>query len=136
VAGARAGAAHGAHDGSRLAAGAVQFRPEVPRDQSRDSRGERLEGFLGKGGYAAEVRSAIDARRDAAGFSSDYRAQILEENSGVDYFRALQSLDVEASNSAHQAIAWLAYPETLRRFRPPGITRGSIGIEILLMGAK
>jgi len=70
--------------------------------------GERIDGYFVKPGYTAEVRGAIDARRSDQGFPPDYQAQILEENCGADYFRALQSLDVDACNPAHEGIAWLA----------------------------
>lgn len=69
---------------------------------------ERIDAYIGKPSYTAKVRAAIDARRNDNGFPPDYQAQILEENCGADYFRALQSLDVDACNSAHEAIAWLA----------------------------
>lgn len=70
--------------------------------------GERVDGYLGRAGYTADVCAAIDARRTAGAFPPDYQAQILEENSGEYYFRALQCLDGTTRNAAHEAIAHLA----------------------------
>jgi hypothetical protein len=70
--------------------------------------GQAIDGYLRKPGYTAEVCAAIDSRRKADGFPPDYQAQILEENAGADYFRALLSLDVDACNAAHLGIARLA----------------------------
>jgi hypothetical protein len=69
---------------------------------------ERLETYLERPRYTDDTRNAIDARRTADRFPPDYQAQILEEACGEHYFRALQSLDVDATNEAHRAIAWLA----------------------------
>jgi len=69
---------------------------------------ERIDSYLGKAEYTSAVREAIDTRRSANFFPPDYQAQILEETCGENYFRALQSLDVDVTNSAHEGIAWLA----------------------------
>ena len=39
--------------------------------------GVRIDGYLGKPGYMAEVRAAIEAQRSAHGIAADYQAQIL-----------------------------------------------------------
>ena len=49
--------------------------------------GERVDSYVRRPGYSAEVRASIDSRRDAETFPPDYQAQILEENCGVDYWR-------------------------------------------------
>ncbi len=54
----------------------------------------RIESYLGRKGYLDQIRVSIDQRRDNRKFPPDYQAQLLEEYAGPDYFRALQSLDV------------------------------------------
>ncbi|MFX1536781.1 MAG: SIR2 family protein [Promethearchaeota archaeon] len=68
----------------------------------------RIDTYLDRPGYTNPLREVIDARRNANLFPPDYQSQILEENSGEHYFRALQSLDLEVFNSAHEGIIWLA----------------------------
>jgi tetratricopeptide (TPR) repeat protein len=62
-----------------------------------------------------ELLESLIARRDERrGFAPDYQAQIMEEQCGETYFRALQSLDVTARNATHDAIASLAAARHVR----------------------
>lgn len=68
----------------------------------------RVESYLGRPEYLDQVRAKINERRKIGHFPPDYQAQILEEYAGPDYFRALQSLDVNVRNAGHDALAHLA----------------------------
>lgn len=68
----------------------------------------RIESYCNRKDYLQQVQSAIDDRRNNNGFPPDYQAQIIEEYAGPDYFKALQSLDVNSRNAGHDAIAFLA----------------------------
>lgn len=73
-----------------------------------DALSDEVERYLGLPGYTNELRRKVHARRTDDQFPPDYQAQILEEACEDDYFRALQTLDVGATNSAHAGIARLA----------------------------
>lgn len=73
----------------------------------------RVEFYLGRSEYLDQIRAAINERREIGRFPPDYQAQILEEYAGQDYFRALQSLDVNVRNAGHDALAHLARNGTL-----------------------
>ncbi len=64
--------------------------------------------FCGRPELDQLLQSLIDRRDQHGTFAPDYQAQIMEEQCGVAYFRALQALDVEERNAGHDAIAALA----------------------------
>jgi len=68
----------------------------------------RLESALQRPGAFRELRTRIDAQRSAARFPPEYQAQIIEEMCGERYFHALQALDIDVVNGAHDGIAALA----------------------------
>src|SRR5579872_6398063 len=74
----------------------------------------RLETGLGRKDWLALIESDLDADRRADRFPPDYQAQVIEEMCGDRYFRALQALDVHATNPAHEAIAALAAAGAIR----------------------
>lgn len=55
-----------------------------------------------------EVIKGLIGRRDGGRFPPAYQAQIMEEQCGESYFRALTAVDVAQRNEAHTAIAALA----------------------------
>ena len=65
-------------------------------------------------GWIADMLPSLEEARNAGGFPPDYQAQIIEEMCGDRYFRALQSLDVDVINTAHDGIAALAEVGGLR----------------------
>jgi hypothetical protein len=67
----------------------------------------RIESYLGRKNYLYQIRASIDQRRNNNNFPPDYQAQLLEEYAGSDYFRALQSLDVNVRNAGHNTLAQL-----------------------------
>ena len=69
---------------------------------------QRIETYLDRPGYTEDIRKGIDIKRSENLFPPDYQAQIVEELCGDNYFKALQSLDVNTRNSVHDDIAWLA----------------------------
>lgn len=68
----------------------------------------RLEALRRRPGWLAEVSAAVDAHRNANRFPPEYQAQLIHEMCGERYFRSLQSLDIDTTNAAHDAIAALA----------------------------
>jgi len=68
----------------------------------------RLENALGREKLLELPMDELDFSRHADRFPPDYQAQIIHEMCGRDYFRALQSLDVDVTNAAHEALASLA----------------------------
>lgn len=74
----------------------------------------RLESALGRPNWLIHLDSFLEAERTANRFPPEYQAQLIEEMSGERYFRALQALDVEEINSAHDGIATLAAAGALR----------------------
>lgn len=68
----------------------------------------RIESYLDRKGYLDQIKESIDQRRANYLFPPDYQAQLLEEFAGPDYFRALQSLDVNVRNAGHDSLAYLA----------------------------
>jgi hypothetical protein len=75
---------------------------------------DRLETAVGRTDWLIKVESFLEAERTADRFPPEYQAQLIEEMSGERYFRALQALDVEEINSAHDGIATLAAAGALR----------------------
>jgi len=69
---------------------------------------ERIETYLNRPGYIGDLQQWINTRLNERSFPPDYQSQILEENCGDTYFKALQSLDVSVTNPVHEIIAWLA----------------------------
>lgn len=69
---------------------------------------KRLEDFLHRDAWLAQVVERIDDARRANRFPPEYQAQLIEEMCGERYFHALQALDVNAINAGHDAIAALA----------------------------
>jgi len=69
---------------------------------------DRLESGLRRPDWLSQIRALIDQQRDADRFPPEYQAQLIEEMCGERYFRALQALDIDLVNSAHDAIAALA----------------------------
>src|SRR5207244_6693812 len=67
----------------------------------------RLDAYWEKPGWLEPVQAAIADRRSHDQFPPDYQAELLNENCGDDYFRALQAVDVPVTNATHDAIAWL-----------------------------
>ena len=63
---------------------------------------------LNTSGYTDDLKDAITSKRKENQFPPDYQAQILQEACGSDYFRAMESLNVDQFNDAHLGIAWLA----------------------------
>jgi tetratricopeptide (TPR) repeat protein len=69
----------------------------------------RVRGYFDGRPEVEHLLEALVQRRDVHGtFAPDYQAQIMEEQCGVTYFRALQAVDVEQRNASHEAIAALA----------------------------
>ncbi len=68
----------------------------------------RVGGYFDDDRRIASQLDQLVKRRDHGAFPPDYQAQIMEEQCGLTYFRALQALDVETCNPAHGAIAALA----------------------------
>lgn len=68
----------------------------------------QVESYFGRSGYLDQIRTAINERREIGRFPPDYQAQILEEYAGLDYFHALQALDVNVRNAGHDTLAHLA----------------------------
>jgi hypothetical protein len=74
----------------------------------------RLETGLGRKDWLGQIESYLDSERGADRFPPDYQAQVIEEMCGDRYFRALQALDVQATNAAHEGIADLAAAGAIR----------------------
>ena len=53
-------------------------------------------------------------RDEVGALPIDFQAQLMEEECGPDYFRVLQTIDTEATNPCHQAIAALAATGVVR----------------------
>lgn len=68
----------------------------------------RLESSLDRPVWLSDLVKLIDDERNAEHFPPDYQAQIIEEMCGDRYFRALQALDIDVINTAHDGIATLA----------------------------
>jgi tetratricopeptide (TPR) repeat protein len=65
--------------------------------------------FQRKDEWLEPIRESVRIRRDTFGtFSPDYQAQVIEEQCGETYFRALQALDSSQRAYGHGAIAALA----------------------------
>ena len=60
------------------------------------------------------LAALLERRRTLRAFTPDFMAQVMEEEVGADYFRALQALDAEQGNANHAAIAALAGARVLR----------------------
>ncbi|HTS34617.1 MAG TPA: SIR2 family protein [Candidatus Solibacter sp.] len=75
---------------------------------------KRLESALDGRLWLEQPESLLNAARGADRFPPEYQAQLIEEMCGERYFRALQSLDVDAYNSSHEAIASLASAGVVR----------------------
>lgn len=75
---------------------------------------QRLESALNRRIWLEQPESLLDAARGADRVPPEYQAQLIEEMCGENYFRGLQSLDVEAYNSAHECIAALAAARAFR----------------------
>jgi hypothetical protein len=69
---------------------------------------ERMDSYLGRAEYTFQLHQELDQRLKSRIFPPDYQAQIIAENSGENYFKALQALDLTAINPVHEEIAWLA----------------------------
>jgi len=74
----------------------------------------RLESSINRPDWLAQLMPVLDAERGADRFPPDYQAQLIEEMCGDRYFRALQALDVDAINAAHDGIAALAAAGALK----------------------
>jgi len=74
----------------------------------------RLESGIGRAGWLDEIGHAVGDARTEGRFPPDYQAQVIEEMCGPRYFRALQALDIDIGNAAHEAIAALAAAGALR----------------------
>jgi tetratricopeptide (TPR) repeat protein len=83
-------------------------------NQIVDALGYRIDSYLDRPGWTAELRDALKFARTSGSIPSDYQAQILDELCGERYFHALRSLDVNVRNPAHSAIAVLAKNDLLR----------------------
>jgi tetratricopeptide (TPR) repeat protein len=79
-----------------------------------DALSHRIDSYLGRTGWTAQLRDALKLARTSGSIPPDYQAQILEELCGERYFHALRSLDVNVRNPAHNAIAALAKNGLLR----------------------
>ncbi|MDW7693277.1 SIR2 family protein [Flammeovirgaceae bacterium SG7u.111] len=78
-------------------------------DKVLDALCQRIERYIEKPGWLAEIRQSVSFRRDKVGvFSPDYQAQIMAEECGEKYFEVLQALDSSQTNVTHLAIAKLA----------------------------
>jgi len=64
--------------------------------------------------WLGELRRFVDAQREADRFPPEYQAQLIEEMCGERYFHALQALDIDVINPAHDAIAALAAAGALK----------------------
>jgi hypothetical protein len=69
---------------------------------------ERIETYLNRPAYTRQLQQRVNARLNETSFPPDYQAQILKENCGDPYFKALQSLDISTTNPVHEIIGWLA----------------------------
>ena len=70
---------------------------------------ERAEQLTGGGLPSSETMIGLRTLRDEIGaLPIDFQAQLMEEECGPDYFRVLQSIDADATNRCHDAIAALA----------------------------
>lgn len=79
-----------------------------------DALGDRIDSYLDRPRWTAELRDALKFARKSGSIPPDYQAQILEELCGERYFHALRSLDVNVRNPTHSAIAVLAKNGLLR----------------------
>lgn len=68
----------------------------------------RVDDYFQRSGYTADLKAALDRRRDDRAFPPDYQAQVLHEYAGDAYFRAIPALDVDVRSDSHETIAWLA----------------------------
>lgn len=75
---------------------------------------QRLESSIDSPDWLSHLIPVIDVEREAERFPPDYQAQLIEEMCGHRYFRALQSLDVDVINAAHDGIAALAAAGALK----------------------
>ncbi|MEO6915144.1 MAG: SIR2 family protein [Chitinophagaceae bacterium] len=74
----------------------------------------RLDEYLEENNWLTQFIPIIEKHRDRGSFPPDYQAQVVEEICGENYFRGLQSLDVDVINSSHEAIAQLAASGSVR----------------------
>ena len=74
----------------------------------------RLAAGMEKPGVLEPLESSVTDARKGQQFPPDYQAQLIEEMCGMRYFQALQALDIEHGNAAHEAIAVLAAGGALR----------------------
>lgn len=71
--------------------------------------GAAIERLTGQPGISESFRDVIRQRRDSTPFlMPDLQAQLLEDELGSQYFRALSAVDSSAPNAAHALIAELA----------------------------
>src|ERR1700753_2764857 len=75
---------------------------------------DRFESVLNAKDWLLRPEQALESKRQEELFPPDYQAQVIEEVCGDRYFRALQSLDVNVANAAHEGIAALAAAGALR----------------------
>ena len=74
-----------------------------------DALKRRVTNYLGRDSiWLDQVIHGLVGRRDAHRFPPEYQAQIMEEQCGKNYFRALGALNVAQRNKSHAAIARLA----------------------------
>jgi hypothetical protein len=67
-----------------------------------DALARRLGGYTERQEELKELIAVSIERRDRQSiFPPEYQAQVMEEQVGITYFRALQALDVPQRNSAH-----------------------------------
>lgn len=75
----------------------------------------RVTEYLGRDPkWLDQITKGVVGRRDAHKFPPEYQAQIMEEQCGEDYFRALATVDVSQQNRSHAAIAVLTRAGYLR----------------------
>jgi hypothetical protein len=80
-----------------------------------ESLSSRLETALGWGpSRLGEWNEQVVEMLNSDRFPPEYQAQLIEEMCGERYFRALQALDVDVSNSGHRGIAALASAGALK----------------------
>lgn len=78
-------------------------------DAVLEALGDAVERVTGRSGLSSSFRSVVAQRRDTTPFlKPDLQAQLLEDEIGDAYFRALACVDSEVPNPAHDLIARLA----------------------------
>lgn len=74
----------------------------------------RLERALDRPGRFMKVVERAQHELETGAFPPEYQAQIIEEMCGERYFHALQALDVDVPNPAHESLAELAARGAIR----------------------